>query len=101
MTTSLALDLATASRAELVALIGAQQAAIAQLQQRVTELEQRLGSSGGKGMPGLKPAAEQRSKAAGTPRKRRRQGYGRRRSPTPTRQVTHAADVCPHCATRL
>jgi transposase len=100
MTTLPTVDLATASRAELVALIGAQQTVIGQLQARIATLEQRLGS-GGKGMPGTKPAAQTRSKATGKPRKRRAQGFARRRSPTPTRRVTHAADHCPHCGTRL
>ena len=101
MTTLPTVDVTTASREELVALIGAQQAVIGQLQERIGALEERLGSSGGKGMPGLKPAGERRSKASGQPRKRRPQGFARRRSPSPTRQVTHAAAACPHCATPL
>ena len=56
---------------------------------------------GGKGTPGTKPAAQTRSKATGTPRKRRPHRFARRRSPTPTRRVTHAAAHCPHCGTRL
>jgi hypothetical protein len=99
-------DLVYAPRAELVALIAAQhatlaaqEATIATLTARVTDLERRLGSSGGAGMPGTKPAAT-RSKATGAPRRKRPHGYARRRMP-PTRQVEHVAEQCPHCATPL
>jgi transposase len=101
-------DLTTASRADLLALIatlqrtvGEQRTVIATLQQRVHDLERHLGSSGGKGMPGTKPAADARAKASGTPRKRRPHGFARRRCPVPTRQVVHATDHCPQCGTRL
>ena len=94
-------DPATATRDELLAVIAAQQATIAQLQGRVAALERRLGSSGGKGMPGTKPAAATRAKAAGRPRKRRDRGYARARSLTPTRRVRHALDQCPACTTAL
>jgi hypothetical protein len=93
-------DLTCATREELLAVIGAQQQVIATLQARVTQLEQRLGSSGGKGVPGTKPASALRSKASGRPRKHRAQGFARRRA-TPTRRVVHAAAHCPNCGTRL
>jgi transposase len=92
------LDLGTASREELLALIVRQQQVITTLQQRITELEQRLGASGGKGVPGTKRA--QRSKASGQPRKRRDRGYARVRL-TPTVTVSHAAPACPDCGTTL
>ena len=91
-------DLSTASREALLALIGRQQQVIATLEQRIASLEQRLGASGGKGVPGTKPA--QRSKARGRPRKQRERGYARVRM-APTTVVTHAADHCPDCGTRL
>lgn len=101
-------DLTTVTRAELLALIttlqrpvAEQQTVIATLQQRVHDLEQRLGSGGGTGMPGTKPAAATRSKATGTPRKRRSHGFARRRCAAPTRQVVHASTHCPQCGTRL
>lgn len=101
-------DLTIATRAELLALIAAQQqtltaqqATIATLAQRVGDLERRLGSSGGKGMPGTKPTAQARTRASGQPRKRRARGYSRRRAPAPTQVVPHAADHCPDCATPL
>ena len=94
------IDLTTATREELLAVIAAQQATITALQERVARLEQRLGSSGGTGMPGTKPATATRSKAAGRPRKRRPHGFARRRS-RPTQRVVHAAGHCPDCGTRL
>src|SRR5688500_3405077 len=101
-------DLTTASRADLLVLIttlrqtvAEQQTVIASLQQRVQDLERRLGSGGDKGMPGTKPAADARSKASGRPRRRRPHGFARRRCPLPTRQVVHATDHCPQCGTRL
>ena len=98
-------ELAEASRDHLLAVIAAlqatvaaQAATIATLEQRVRELERRLGSSGGQGVPGLKPP--QRSKATGQPRKRRARGYVRVRL-TPTAVVRHAATRCPDCGTHL
>ncbi|HEX2296954.1 MAG TPA: IS66 family transposase, partial [Pseudonocardiaceae bacterium] len=82
----------------MLALIGAQQQVIATLEARIRQLEQRLGSSGGTGVPGTKPA--QRSKASGRPRKQRDHGYSRMRM-VPTTTVTHAADRCLDCGTRL
>lgn len=99
------IDLATASREMLLGVIAAQQvtiaeqaAAMATLAQRVQELERRLGSSGGKGVPGIKPP--QRSKASGQPRKRRARGYARVRM-SATVVVRHAAAACPDCGARL
>ncbi len=94
-------DLTTATRSELLALITAQQQTIATLEGRLGELERRLGSSGGKGMPGTKPAAATRSTATGKARTRRARGYTRQRSLTPTQHVVHAADACPDCTTPL
>jgi transposase len=93
-------DLGQASHAELLAVIAQQQGVIATLEARIAQLEQRLGSSGGKGVPGTKPVAAQRSKASGRPRKQRERGYARARM-TPTAVVTHAADHCPDCGTPL
>jgi hypothetical protein len=100
-------DVMYARRDALVALIraqaeqvAAQAATIATLTARVSELEARLGSSGGRGMPGTKPAGVVRSKATGTPRRKRPRGYARRRM-APTRQVDHRPTSCPTCATAL
>ena len=92
------LDLATASRELLLRVIAEQAATIATLEQRLHEVERRLGSSGGKGVPGIKPT--QRSKASGQPRKWRARGYARVRM-TPTTIVRHAAETCLQCGTRL
>jgi hypothetical protein len=105
------MDLTTASRDELIALVGEQQAAlaaqqatiatlraaVAQLEQRVRELE--AGSGRPQGMPGHKP--EQRDAAAPKPpRKKRARNFARRRM-APTARVRHAAEACPRCGTRL
>jgi transposase len=92
------IDLAGASREDLLAVIAAQAQVIATLQGRIADLERRLGSSGGQGVPGIKPP--QRSKASGRPRKRRDRGYARVRM-APTATVEHAAETCPACGTRL
>src|SRR5947207_165028 len=101
-------DLSQASRAELLALLATRDAtittltrAVVVLEARVAELERRLGSSGGGGMPGLKPTSATRERASGRPRKRRRQAFVRRRSPASTHTVAHAVDLCPDCGTRL
>jgi transposase len=106
------IDPLSASREALLAVIAVQQATIEQqaatlaeqaaviatLAQRVADLERRLGSSGGQGVPGIKP--KQRSKATGQPRRQRARGYARVRM-TPTATVQHVAERCPDCGTRL
>jgi transposase len=99
------MDLEQASREELLELVRQQQQTIAQLQAviakleaRVAELETRLGRSGGKGMPGLKPKADEAGPKQ--PRKRRAEGFGRERS-APTMIVTHAVERCEQCAITL
>jgi transposase len=93
------LDLATASRETLLAIIAEKQATIVQLQQRVTALETRLNTRGSLGMPGNKPASTRPAprKAA---RKRRPHGFTRVRM-APTQRVEHAVEVCPDCGTHL
>lgn len=90
-----------ATLSERDATITTQAHAIATLEQRLSGLEARLGSSGGKGVPGTKPAGSTRSTASGEPRQRRPHGFARRRSLTPTRQIRHALAACPHCQTTL
>src|SRR5438067_4665899 len=120
-------DLRTASREALLAVIARQQrellglqrtaaeqqAEIARLQatvaeQRVTigRLEARLRdleASGGKGgrdeMPGHKPS-QAAEPEVGRPRKRRLRGCGRRRG-QPTDVVVHVPERCPDCGTAL
>ncbi|HEY7061513.1 MAG TPA: hypothetical protein VII06_08545, partial [Chloroflexota bacterium] len=74
------------------ATIAQQPATIATLEARVHELERRLGSSGGRGMPGLKPA--EAPARAPRPRKRRPHNCARRRQ-APTRRVVPAVARCP------
>jgi transposase len=89
----------TASRDELLAVIAAQQETIRQLQARIAELERRLGSSGGRGMPGTKPVQVEPASSTKA-RKRRPHGCARVRG-TPTAVVEHPVDQCPACGIRL
>jgi len=91
-------SLETASREELVALIVQQQEAIARLEARIRELEQRPGSGGPRGMPGIKPTEAPPAPSRG--RRRRPHGFTRTRS-TPTAVVEHAVEECPSCHIRL
>ncbi len=91
------MDLTSASREELIALVAQLQATVQRLEERIRELEG--GGGRPKGMPGLKPAA----RPAGPdkpPRKKRADNCARRRLP-PTRRVTHAAAHCPGCGAPL
>jgi transposase len=82
------------------ATLAAQQGQVAHLEARVRELEGRLGSDGPTGMPGLK--ARQAAAGPKPPRKKRAQGYGRRRlSLEPCQRVVHAAEQCPRCGSAL
>jgi transposase len=108
------LNLTTASRAELLAIIARQQAVImqqeamlaqqqtviTQLQQRVTALEEQLRKKGGgTGMPGTKPTST-RPPERKEARKARSEGFARARM-TPTQQVDHAVETCPDCGIPL
>lgn len=92
------LDLSTASREDLLRVITTQQTTIAALERRIADLERRLGSSGGKPMPGTK--AQQPPAKPRRPRKSRPHGFARTRA-TPTARVVHAVERCPDCGTRL
>lgn len=98
-------DLSTASREELLAIVAQQQAtisqlqaAIVQLQQRIAYLEARLGGKGSGGPPGNKPANAKPGE--NKPRKSRPKGFARRRM-APTRRIEHALDKCPDCGSAL
>jgi transposase len=100
------MELETASRedllaliAELRALVAAEQQTIAALEARVRELEARLGSSSPRGMPGLKPHSAS-AEPPKRPRKRRAVNRARRRS-LPTHRVVHALTHCPDCGSGL
>jgi len=107
------LDLATASRVALLALIaeqraiisqqratiGQQQTVIEQLQQRIAALEARLSGRGSGGPPGNQPATA-KPRAQKKARKHRPKGFARCRM-APTQRVEHAVETCPDCGTRL
>ncbi|HEY7064756.1 MAG TPA: IS66 family transposase [Chloroflexota bacterium] len=92
------MDVQTASRDELLAYVATLEAAVAALESRVRDLEARPGDGPPRRMPGHKP--EQRAEGPARLRKRRPQGYGRRRS-VPTEQVVHAVAQCPDCGCAL
>jgi transposase len=99
------MNLNTASREELLALVASQAATIerqtaliAALEARVRELEGQPRGGAPHGMPGLKP--QQAPDSPPRPRKRRAHGYARRRS-VPTQQVVHALAHCPGCGCAL
>jgi transposase len=95
-------------REALIALALAQQAQIAALGGQVAALAARVEELGGR-PPGpppaapplpafVKPARPVKARQGG--RKRRGQGFGRRRM-APTRTVEHALDACPDCGAAL
>ena len=93
-------------RPALIALVLAQQARIAALAGQVATLTARVDELGG-APPSPPPAPPlpafvkpARPKAGKATRKRRAQGFGRRRM-TPTRVVEHAVDACPGCGAAL
>ena len=80
------IDLSTADRDLLIAIIVRQQAIIERLEKRIPQLEGRDKSEGTRRMPGLKPKAEQRPAQPNKPRKPRPHGFARTRR-TPTQRV--------------
>ena len=95
-------DLTTADRDVLIALIVRQQAIIARLEKRIAQLEGQAKPANSRRMPGLKPNAKTDRKPAPPkgPRKPRPHGLARARM-TPTHRVEHAMDNCPDCGTQL
>ena len=94
-------------RGTLVALVLAQQARVAALEAQIAALTARVDELGG--APPAPPAASplpsfvkpaRPTKPAKGARKRRGQGFGRRRL-TPTRVVEHAVAACPDCGAAL
>ena len=94
-------------RAALVALVLAQQARIGLLEGQVAALTARVDELGGQPPspppvaplpPFVKPARQAKRAKGG--RKRRGQGFGRRRL-APTRVVEHALAACPDCGAAL
>ena len=94
------IDLTTADRDVLIAIILRQQAIIESLEKRIAQLEGRAKSGGSRGMPGLKPKADGKPAQPKQPRKPRPHGFARTRM-TPTQRVEHVVDQCPDCGTEL
>ena len=100
------LDLTTASRETLLAVIGEQKVVIsesntiiAQLRQRIAALEDRLNRRSSPGMPGNKPPTD-RQPPRKESHKQRPHGFARKRM-EPTQRIKHAVAVCPDCGTHL
>ena len=94
------LDLTTASREALLALIAQQQAVITELQRRLEVLEGKAKPGGSPRMPGIKPKSGQGPARDKRPRKPRPHGFARQRM-APTHRVEHALESCPQCGTGL
>ena len=101
------IDLTTATRDVLIAIIAQlqatvleQQRVIERLQRRIAELEGQAKSGGPPRMPGLKPSSGRQPPAQQQPRKQRRHGFARPRM-TPTHRVEHVMENCPDCGTHL
>ena len=95
-------DLTTADRDVLIALIVQQQAIIARLEKRIAQLEGQAKPANSRWMPGLKPNAKADRKPAPPkgPRKPRPHGFARTRM-TPTHRVEHVVENCPDCGAHL
>ena len=101
------IDLTTASRDVLIAIIAQlqatvleQQRVIERLERRVAELEGQAKPGGPPRMPGLKSSSGRQPPAQPQPRKQRRHGFARPRM-TPTHRVEHVVENCPDCGTHL
>jgi hypothetical protein len=95
------------TREQLLALVRAQAASLAEhqatlkrLEARIQELERRAEKGGPRGMPGVKPTPAPEPPATPEPRKPRTQGFARPRA-QPTQTVDHVLDRCPDCGTTL
>ena len=94
------IDLRTADRDTLIAIIIRQQAIIESLEKRIAQLEGRAIRRRRTGrMPGLKPKADQKPTQPRKPRKRRPHGFARTRM-TPTQRAEHVVEECPDCGTQ-
>ena len=101
------MDLITASRDVLIAIIAQpqatvleQQRVIERLERRVAELEGQAKSGGPPRMPGHKVKSARKPPAQQGPRTQRRHGFARPRM-TPTHRVEHVMENCPDCGTQL
>ncbi len=94
------IDLKTADRDVLIAIIVRQQVIIERLEKRIAQLEGSAKARGSGRMPGLKPEADREPAQPKAPRQPRRHGFARARM-TPTQRVEHAVANCPDCGVQL
>ncbi len=94
------IDLATADRDVLIAIIVRQQVIIERLEKRIAQLEGSAKARGSGRMPGLKPKADRKPAQPKGPRQRRPHGFARSRM-TPTQRVEHVVAECPDCGVQL
>ena len=94
------IDLKTADRDVLIAIIVRQQVIIERLEKRIAQLEGSAKARGSGRMPGLKPKADRKPAQPKAPRQPRRHGFARARM-TPTQRVEHVVAECPDCGTQL
>ena len=85
--------------AQLRATVADQRVTIERLEARVRDLEAGGGPGGPRGMPGLK-AKQAPAEPSKRERKRRARGFGRTRG-EPTDVVVHALERCPDCGSAL
>ena len=93
------IDLKTADRDVLIAIIVRQQVIIERLEKRIAQLEGLAKTRGSGRMPGLKPKADRKPPQPKGPRQRRLHGFARSRM-TPTQRVEHVVEQCPDCGTQ-
>jgi transposase len=102
------IELETASREELIRIIGVQQGLITELQARIGLLEGRIAeverqpseADDTEESPPAPPQRSKRPRGERKPRQQRAQGAARRRS-KPTRRVEHALTACRRCGCEL
>jgi transposase len=101
------IDLTTATRDVLIAIIAQLQATVLEQQRVIERLQRRIAELAGQAkpdglprMPGLKAKSARKPPAQQQPRKQRRHGFARRRM-TPTHRVEHVVESCPDCGTHL
>jgi transposase len=100
------LEIENASREELLRVIAQQETTLAELrelvallQERVAELEAKLGPPSGKSVPDFGKPNRQKPKKEG-PRKKRAQNFARKRE-EPTQRIEHGVEFCAECGCKL
>ena len=94
------IDLTTADRDTLIAIIARQQVVIESLEKRIAQLEGQAKPSGSRRTPGLKSKGDRKPNPAQVTTQASGHGFARARM-TPTLRVEHVAERCPDCGTQL